>query len=45
MISGYPISTGFRKLMGYQRDPQNRGVTVILENYLVIIEILKSNYY
>ena len=27
MISGHPISTGFRKLTGCQRDPRDRGVT------------------
>ena len=27
VISGHPIFTGFRKFMGCQRDPQDRGVT------------------
>ena len=27
---GYPISTGFRRLTGCQRDPRDRGVTKIL---------------
>ena len=27
MISEHPISTGFRRLTGYQRDPQDRGFT------------------
>ena len=27
VASGYPISTGFSKLMGCQRDPWDRGVT------------------
>ena len=27
VISGHPISTGFRRLMGCQRDPRDRGVT------------------
>ena len=27
MISGHPISTGFRRLTGCQRDPRDRGVT------------------
>ena len=26
MILGHPVSTGFRKLTGCQRDPRNRGV-------------------
>ena len=28
VASGYPTPTGFRKLTGCQRDPQNRGVTL-----------------
>ena len=28
MISGHPIFTGFHRLTGYQRDPQDRGVTI-----------------
>ena len=27
VISGHPIFTGFRKLIGCQRDPRDRGVT------------------
>ena len=27
VISRHPISTGFRRLTGYQRDPWDRGVT------------------
>ena len=27
VASGYPISTGFRRLMGCQRDLRDRGVT------------------
>ena len=27
VASGYPISTSFRRLTGYQRDPWDRGVT------------------
>ena len=27
VISGHPISTGFRGLMGCQRDLQDRGIT------------------
>ena len=28
VVSGYSISTGFRRLMGCQRDPRDRGITV-----------------
>ena len=28
MILGHPISTGFRRLMGCQRNPQDKGVTL-----------------
>ena len=31
MISGHPISTGFRGLTGCQRDLQDRGVTSLLK--------------
>ena len=27
VVSGYLISTGFRRLKGCQRDPRDRGVT------------------
>ena len=27
VASGYPISTGFRRLTGCQRDPRDKGVT------------------
>ena len=27
VVSGYSISTGFRRLTGCQRDPRDRGVT------------------
>ena len=27
VTSGYPISTAFRRLTGYQQDPRDRGVT------------------
>ena len=30
VASGYPISTGFRRLTGCQRDPRDRGVTPAL---------------
>ena len=30
--SGYSISTSFRKLMGCQRDPQDRSVAIIKLN-------------
>ena len=33
MTSGYSISTGFVKLTGCQRDPQNRGVTIYIYTY------------
>ena len=29
VASGYPVSTGFCRLMGCQRDPRDRGVTQI----------------
>ena len=29
VISGHPIFTGFRKLTGYQQDPQDKGVTYL----------------
>ena len=29
VASGYPTPTGFRKLTGCQRDPRDRGVTLI----------------
>ena len=29
----YPISTGFRRLTGCQRDPRDRGVTHCLVNH------------
>ena len=29
MASGYLTPTGFRRLMGCQRDPRDRGVTLI----------------
>ena len=32
VISGHPISTGFRRLRGCQRDPRNRGVTQTLKS-------------
>ena len=32
VISGHPISTGFRRLTGCQRDPRARGVTVSSSN-------------
>ena len=30
VISGHPIFTGFRRVTGCQRDPQDRGVTHII---------------
>ena len=30
VILGHPIFTGFRKLTGCQRDPQDKGVTFVL---------------
>ena len=30
MISGHPIFTGFRGLIGCQRDPRDRGVTDLM---------------
>ena len=30
VISGHPIFIGFRKLTGCQRDPRDRGVTLIV---------------
>ena len=30
MILGYPISIGFRRLTGCQRDPRDRGVTFVI---------------
>ena len=27
VASGYPTPTGFHRLMGYQRDPRDRGIT------------------
>ena len=29
VASGYPTPTGFRRLIGCQRDPRDRGVTLI----------------
>ena len=40
VASGYPISTGFHRLMGYQLNPRDRGVTKILRNQ---IKTLKEN--
>ena len=31
-ISGHPIFTGFCRLMGCQRDPRDRGVTIFFYN-------------
>ena len=44
VASGYPISTGFRRLTGYQRDPRDRGVTLIDEQKLqaMIRSLLQS---
>ena len=36
VASGYPISTSFRRLTGYQRDPRDRGVTCMQEKYIYI---------
>ena len=30
VVSGYPTPTGFRKLMGCQRDPRDKGVTSLM---------------
>ena len=38
VASGYPISIGFRRLTGCQRDPRDRGVTELcLNHYLDMI--------
>ena len=51
VASGYPISTGFRRLTGCQRDPQDMGVTkditrsgLFIIHAACIIEITKTNH-
>ena len=37
VISGHPVTTGFRELTGCQRDPRDRGVTLlayVLDNFI-----------
>ena len=41
VISGHPISTGFRRLTGCQWDPRDRGVTLSVQGvykYIILQE-------
>ena len=44
VISGHPIFTGLRKLTGCQRDPRDRGVTLLVKEHFVflLIESMKT---
>ena len=39
VASGYSISTGFCRLTSCQRDPQDRGVTAIIEITKIFLTI------
>ena len=44
MILGHPISTGFRRLIGCQRDPRDSGVTFgFLMKELWKLQAMKTN--
>ena len=36
VASSYPAPTGFRRLTGFQRDPWDRGVTIIITYNLLM---------
>ena len=42
VASGYPTSIGFHMLMGCQRDPRDRGVTVASEVISIASKILST---